>query len=44
MPESIIRLDLNEYRDYFESVNDPRNRFPTMMVPFQGGFGLPERV
>ncbi len=44
MPESIICLEPNEYRDSFESVNDPRNRFPTMTVPFQGGFGLPERV
>ena len=44
MPDTIICLDPDEYRDYFEFVNDPRNRFPTMTVPFQGGFELPERV
>ncbi len=25
------------YRDYFEFVNDPRNRFRTMTLPFEGG-------
>jgi len=44
MPESIIFLEPNEYRDSCESVNDPRNRFPTMTVPFQGGFEHTERV
>jgi len=34
----------DEYRDYFEFVNDPSNRFQTMTVPFQGGFELTVRV
>jgi predicted O-methyltransferase YrrM len=34
----------DEYRDYFEFVNDPRNRFRTMTVPFEGGFELTVRV
>ena len=34
----------DEYRDYFEFVNDPSNRFRTMTVPFQGGFELTVRV
>ena len=34
----------NEYRDYFEFVNDPRNRFRTMTVPFTGGFELTVRL
>lgn len=33
-----------EYREYFEFVNDPRNRFRTMTVPFQGGFELTVRI
>ncbi len=33
-----------EYRDYFEFVNDPKNRLQTMTVPFQGGFELTVRV
>ena len=36
--------DANEYHDYFECVNDPRNRFRTMTVPFAGGFELTVRV
>ncbi len=36
--------DADEYRDYFEFVNDPRNRFRTMTVPFEGGFELTVRV
>ena len=36
--------DIAEYRDYFEFVHDPRNRFHTMTVPFQGGFELTVRV
>jgi predicted O-methyltransferase YrrM len=32
------------YRDYFEFVNDPENRFRTMTLPFQGGFELTVRV
>ena len=34
----------NAYRDYFEFVHDPRNRFRTMTVPFEGGFELTVRV
>ena len=30
--------------DYFEFLNDPKNRFITMTVPFQGGFELTVRV
>jgi predicted O-methyltransferase YrrM len=37
-------VDLDEYRDYFEFVNDPENRFRTMTVPFRGGFELTVRV
>jgi hypothetical protein len=37
-------VDIAEYRDYFEFVNDPRNRFRTMTVPFAGGFELTVRV
>jgi predicted O-methyltransferase YrrM len=33
-----------EYHDYFEFVNDPKNRFRTMTVPFRGGFELTVRV
>ncbi len=44
MPDIIIYVDPDEYHDYFEFVNDPRNRFPTMTVPFQGGFEHTERV
>ena len=36
--------DTVEYRDYFEFVNDPSNRFRTMTVPFQGGFELTVRI
>ena len=36
--------DADEYRDYFEFVNDPENRFRTMTVPFEGGFELTVRV
>ena len=32
------------YRDYFEFVNDPSNRFRTMTVPFEGGFELTVRI
>ena len=37
-------VDAVEYRDYFEFVNDPSNRFRTMTVPFDGGFELTVRV
>jgi predicted O-methyltransferase YrrM len=36
--------DIAEYHDYFEFVNDPKNRFRTMTVPFAGGFELTVRV
>ncbi len=32
------------YRDYFEFVNDPRNRLRTMTLPFEGGLELTVRV
>ena len=34
----------DHYRDYFQFVNDPRNRLRTMTVPFEGGFELTVRV
>ena len=37
-------VDAAEYRDNFEFVYDPRNRFRTMTVPFEGGFELTVRV
>jgi predicted O-methyltransferase YrrM len=37
-------VDIAEYRGYFEFVNDPKNRFRTMTVPFAGGFELTVRV
>ena len=37
-------VDADEYRDYFEFVNHPHNRFRTMTVPFEGGFELTVRV
>jgi len=37
-------VDAAEYYDYFEFVNDPKNRFRTMTVPFEGGFELTVRV
>ncbi len=37
-------VDREEYQDYFDFVHDPRNRFRTMTVPFQGGFELTVRV
>ena len=35
---------IDEYRGYFDFVNDPSNRFRTMTVPFEGGFELTVRV
>lgn len=32
------------YREYFEFVNNPSNRFRTMTVPFDGGFELTVRI
>ena len=48
-PGAIVACDnttvaADEYRDYFEFVNDRCNRFRTMTVPFQGGFELTVRV
>ena len=48
-PGAIVVCDnttesLDEYHDYFEFVNDPKNRFCTMTVPFKGGFELTVRV
>jgi predicted O-methyltransferase YrrM len=48
-PGAIVACDnttvsADEYRGYFEFVNDPSNRFRTMTVPFQGGFELTVRV
>jgi len=37
-------VDAAEYGEYFEFVNNPRNRFRTMTVPFEGGFELTVRV
>jgi predicted O-methyltransferase YrrM len=37
-------VDADEYRDYFEFVNHPRNRFGTMTVPFEGGLELTVRI
>jgi len=37
-------VDAAEYRDYFEFVNNPINRFRTMTVPFEGGFELTVRI
>jgi predicted O-methyltransferase YrrM len=31
------------YADYFEFVNDPRNRFRSMTLPFEGGLELTVR-
>ena len=36
--------DIVEYGGYFELVNDPKNQFRTMTVPFAGGFELTVRV
>jgi predicted O-methyltransferase YrrM len=37
-------VDAAEYYDYFDFVNDPKNRFRTTTVPFEGGFELTVRV
>ena len=34
----------DRYRDYFEPSNDPKNRFRTLGVPFDGGFELTVRI
>ena len=48
-PGAIVACDnttvaADEYRDYFEFVNEPGNCFRTMTIPFQGGFELTVRV
>ena len=48
-PGAIVACDnttthADAYRDYFEFLNDPKNRFRTMTVPFEGGFELTVRV
>jgi len=37
-------VDIAEYGEYFEYLNDPRNRFRTMTVPFKGGFEISVRI
>jgi predicted O-methyltransferase YrrM len=37
-------VDAAEYRDYFEFIYDPINRFRTITTPFEGGFELTVRV
>jgi predicted O-methyltransferase YrrM len=37
-------VDIAEYGAYFDFVNDPKNRFRTMTVPFEGGFELSVRI
>jgi len=37
-------VDAAEYRDYFEFIRDPRNRFRTMTLPFEGGLELTVRI
>ncbi len=37
-------VDAAEYGDYFEFIHDPKNRFRTMTIPFEGGFELTVRV
>jgi predicted O-methyltransferase YrrM len=34
----------DSYRDYFEFINDPKNRFRTLTLPFEGGLELSVRV
>jgi len=37
-------VDIAEYGGYFEYLNDPRNHFKTMTVPFIGGFEISVRI
>jgi len=37
-------VDAAEYHDYFEFINNSRNRFRTITVPFEGGFELSVRI
>lgn len=48
-PGAIVACDntashADQYRGYFEFVNDPKNRLRTMTLPFEGGFELTVRV
>ncbi len=48
-PGAIVACDntaahADAYRDYFKFVNDAKNRFRTMTVPFEGGFELTVRI
>jgi len=37
-------VDIAEYQGYFEFINDPKNQFRTMTVPFEGGFEVSVRT
>lgn len=37
-------VDAAEYKGYFKFLNDPRNRFRTLTLPFDGGFELSVRI
>ena len=37
-------VDLAEYQGYFKFINDPKNQFRTMTVPFEGGFEISVRI
>ena len=37
-------IDIAEYGEYFEYLNDPRNRFRSMTVPFSGGLEISVRI
>jgi len=37
-------VDIAEYGEYFEYLNDHRNRFKTMTLPFKGGFEISVRI
>jgi predicted O-methyltransferase YrrM len=48
-PGAIVATDntkafADSYRDYFEFIDDPKNRFRTLTVPFNGGLELSVRV
>ena len=38
------RVAAEAYQGYFEFINDPKNRFRTMTIPFRGGFEFTVRV
>ena len=48
-PGAIVATDntgafADSYRDYFEFLNDPKNRFRTLTLPYHGGLELSVRV